>query len=252
MCFAIEDIAHSNLKLKDSLNNKSIERLDGLTGRDLNLKTHNLSYLIATFAFIDENLNLTYLDQKQLNELELNKKLKNLNFDIFIFQTYKCFNFHLVYKKINRYEIRMEDMLYVTFQNNNFDFYIAIHQQNDYSVKKLHPIPKGTNIDIKYRQWFHVNDVSIFELIRNYEYQNHSFTDQDNFLKEIKDFNQSITFIPLFSPNFDFQINNSYFNGYNPTSSNYRLSQRIELGKSINITYDVLLNIMNLSNCDIR
>lgn len=73
-------------------------------------------------------------------------------------------------------------------------------------------------------------------------------------LNSVQDFNYTTTNLPLFRSYFDLRINNTYFNqvfdGFQ--TSDAKLSKRILLNENVNISYDISLTIMNMSNFDIR
>ena len=144
-------------------------------------------------------------------------------------------------------------MFNLKLRNQNHSFFISVHQDNDFNPVNPNHIRTHSNIDIKYRQWFHTLDPGIFKVIREYTYRDHKYHDMDNLLKQFGDFpNQTTGQLPIFRPYFDYQINDELF--FNRTSKipNCRLSKRIELGENINISYDILLTNMNSSQYDVR
>ena len=200
--------------------------------------------MIGQITFVDEELNQNKLNESELVQLQSTGKYKNLRFDYF-FKSYKdsrflkCFTFHLIYQRVNRYEIRLEDMFNLKLKDQKFSFFINVHQDNDFGVLgNLNWIPSLTNIDIKYRQWFYTLDLDIFKLIREYVYRDHKYHDMDRLLSRFSDFpNETTSLLPIYRPHFDYRINNSRFYEHWWRIPNCKLSKRIELAENVNIRW---------------
>ena len=232
----------------------------GIDGNYLNKITYNFSELIEEITFIDEELKINFMNSEELNELYEFKKYKNLLFDDYYYNTYKCFCFHIIYNNLNRFEIRLEDMLNIRIRDQNLDYVINVHQENDFTMNNINKVKKHSNIDIKYRQYFYSkSNLDIFRLIKEYKHiGNIQDTDFEKlYYNQNELFNQTTLLLPLFRKYFNLTINDTFFKSFNEMhpkirSNDIYLRKRIILDMNINISYDILISYMNHSIYDVR
>lgn len=264
LCFYISEI---RIKEKESECSALIKHkknkqnyLEGLNCKILGYCTYNLTELIKEISFVSEELEVVSLKSRELELMHQEKKFKNLLYDDFFFNEYRCFTFHLIYNTVNRYEIRLEDMFNIKIKNQDLNYLINIHQSNDFTMNNINKVDKHTNIDIKYRQNFYSKSLDVFEMIRSYEHKNdNDLTDFERLYDKSQINNQTTLEIPVFRKFYGLTINNTYFRTLdnNNTLKNmsrwqdYRLRKRIEL-PDVNISYDILVTYINFSKYDIR